>query len=844
MTELPERGERQEAEGRSEGGGAGRVVYEVEPGDHGVAARALPKVSVPFLRQALGELAQTSDDFNGFVVDRFASVARQFGSGMTREARENVLFERATPFAVYDALRAAFGAKVPLPLVEVEAGSGSSRTLPNPYRGLLAFGVLDAPLFFGRTNQTTELRRLLEATVQQAGLSRGEGRDGAGSVRLVAVLGPSGSGKSSLVQAGLLADLRRKAPVWGTYGAAVLRPQGRPLRALARVLAKFKRPTQDWPVSHIDELVAQLRSRPQVLGDLLSDVLCVPSQRFLLVIDQLEELYSMADEKDETGEATADRKAFVAAVLSAASEPKGRCDVVVTLRTDLFGELEADPALLRVVTTPGRALLLGALDADELAEAVAGPAARAGRPLPADAVGLLSQQAVGQAGALPLLQFTLAQLWDKLDANRAVADCLRELGGVGGALAQEAESLYQGLASLLAQPAASRSPVPTPSPSQVRLRRVFVRLVRTRGGQVLGRRRQALADLVGDGETLLQVRDLLDPFVKNRLLVLDGEGPEAVVEIGHELLSRSWPRLAGWLTEAEAYLPVLLHLSDEARRWEKQGRPGHLLWRGEDLRELRGLLPILLQSGNLGARERQFAQASVDGVKLRRKRRADAEAKAAAMRAIGVARHVVDRVVTRLEKQPGTAKLRKELLADVMQEMDALCIESSGEHSTELLSLRARSHRKRGDIAIKHDNLTVAQAAYEAARLLGKQLLSQQPNSPQAQRDLSISLNKLGEVSVKRGQLEEAQKLFARSLQLGERLAKADETDAQAQRDLLVSHYKLAVVFAQRRQREAARAQVRVAADLLQKLRPRLPKPDADSLDRALTALEASLKKP
>jgi len=463
-----------------------------------------------------------------------------------------------------------------------------------------------------------------------------------------------------------------------------------------------------------------------------------------------EELYSMADEKDETGEATADRKAFVAAVLSAASEPKGPCDVVVTLRTDLLGELEADPALLRVVTTPGRALLLGALDADELAEAVAGPAARAGRPLPADAVGLLSQQAVGQAGALPLLQFTLAQLWDKLDGDRAVADCLRELGGVGGALAQEAESLYQGLASLLAQPAASRSPVPTPSPSQVRLRRVFVRPVRTRGGQVLGRRRQALADLVGDGETRLQVRDLLDPFVKNRLLVLDGEGPEAVVEIGHELLSRSWPRLAGWLTEAEAYLPVLLHLSDEARGWEKQGRPGHLLWRGEELRELRGLLPTLLQSGNLGARERQFAQASVDGVKLRRKRRADAEAKVLAMRAI-----------------------------------DA-----------------------------------------------------------QAQRDLSISLNKLGDVSVQRGQLEEAQKLFARSLQLFERLAKADETDAQAQRDLLVSHYKLAVVFAQRRQREAARAQVRVAADLLQKLRPRLPKPDADSLDRALTALEASLKKP
>ena len=666
-----------------------RVVYESEPRDHGVSARALPSISTGFLRAVFAKLLRTSDDLNSFVLDYFATVHRQFASGLTREAREDLLLAGAPSWAVYEALRAALGSKVPPPPSQADTRT----TLPNPYRGLLVFGVQDAPLFFGRAKKTAELRRLFDAAVQPP-------PDG-GPVppRLVAVIGPSGSGESSLTQAGLLADLLRKPPVGVSYVAAVLRPQGRPLRALARVLAKLKHPTTEWPLGQIDSIVERLRSGPGALGDLVSDVLTEPEQRLLLVVDQLEELYSMAEES-EAG--TAERRAFVAAVLGAASERRGRLDVVVTLRADLLGEVGADPQLQKALTTTERALLVGALDAEELAEAVAGPAARTGRPLPPDAVALLVREAEGQAGALPLLQFTLEKLWKAIDdaPTRPIAETLEELGGVGGALANEAESLYRGL-----HPAWPKSPdasEPSLSGAQVRARRTFSRLLQTREGQVLGRRRQTLADLVGDGETLADVRAVLDRFVASRLLVLDGEGAEAMVEIGHESLGRNWQRLAQWLGEAAAYLPVLLRLSEDARRWQKQGQPGWLLWRGDDLAVLRKALPALEANGDLGAGERGFALASVRGARRRQvlavggvfalvgalvgvgtlalwaqeqakqARKQTQVAQQRLIQAVGVADHVVFNVNGRLERVPGMADLRKGLLAEAMKMLDEL----------------------------------------------------------------------------------------------------------------------------------------------------------------------------
>jgi hypothetical protein len=389
----------------------------------------------------------------------------------------------------------------------------------------------------------------------------------------------------------------------------------------------------------------------------------------------------------------------------------------------------ADPQLQTALTTTGRALLVGALDAEELAEAVAGPAARTGRPLPPDAVALLVREAEGQAGALPLLQFTLEKLWKAIDdaPSRPIAELLERAGRRRWCAGERGRVAVSRASSRLAEvPGCVRA---VAERAQVRARRTFSRLLQTSEGQVLGRRRQTLADLVGDGETLADVRAVLDRFVASRLLVLDGEGAEAMVEIGHESLGRSWQRLAQWLGEAAAYLPVLLRLSEDARRWQKQGQPGSVAAGEAMIWPCCGRRCLMLEaSGDLGAGERGFALACVRGVKHRRQKQAAALVKQRVLRAVSIARHVVDRVMTRLQTLSGTAELRKELLADAMRELDSLRTEVSDGISNELLSLRAEGHTRRGDVAMTHDNLATAFREYEAARLIGEGLLRHLPS--------------------------------------------------------------------------------------------------------------------
>jgi hypothetical protein len=216
-------------------------------------------------------------------------------------------------------------------------------------------------------------------------------------------VGPSGSGKSSLVQAGLLADLAREPMATAAYVAAVMRPQGEPLRALGRVLVRLFSPELAASLARFEEEVSavarKLAEGGRALRDYLALVLRDERQRLLLVVDQLEELYT-----DDSEAARSERRAFVETLLDAASASGGRLDVVVTLRSDALERTAEDPALQQMVTASGRALLLGALDRGELAEAIREPALLAGRALPADAVALLVREAEGQPGALPLLQ--------------------------------------------------------------------------------------------------------------------------------------------------------------------------------------------------------------------------------------------------------------------------------------------------------------------------------------------------------------------------------------------------------------------------------------------------------
>lgn len=234
---------------------------------------------------------------------------------------------------------------------------------------------------------------------------------------------------------------------------------------------------------------------------------------------------------------------------------------------------------------------------------------------------------------------------------------------------------------------------------------------------------------------------------------------------------------------------------------------------------LRKALPGLEANGDLGARERGFAHASVRGAQRRRlvavgavlalgsalvgvlalalwaqkqAKQAREQTQVAEQRlvqAVGVADLVVFKVDQQLARVAGMADLRKGLLAESMGMLDKLRKQTGASEDPALLRTRSAGHLQRGDLAMTHDNLTLAQSEYRAA------------------------------------------------LQIFEALARRQPDSAQAQRDLIVSHYKLAVFYALSRQPAAARAEAGLAADLLNKLRPRLPKHDADNLDRALRAL-------
>ncbi len=140
-------------------------------------------------------------------------------------------------------------------------------------------------------------------------------------------------------------------------------------------------------------------------------------------------------------------------------------------------------------------------------------------------------------------------------------------------------------------------------------------------------------------------------------------------------------------------------------------------------------------------------------------------------------------------------------------------------------------------MAVQMGQLGEAKAWFERSLNIREKLAQADASSAQAQRDLSISLNKLGDVAAQMGQFGESKVWFERALNIGEKLAQADANSAQAQRDLIVSHYKLGVFYSLSRQPTGLQTEARLAADLLNNLRPRLSNHDADSLEQAISAL-------
>jgi WD40 repeat protein/transcriptional regulator with XRE-family HTH domain len=502
--------------------------------------------------------------------------------------------------------------------------------LENPYKGLRAFGEADAADFFGREMLVQELLgAMAEADDEQPSGSQQE------LARFLAVVGPSGSGKSSVVQAGLIPALRQGGlPGSQKWFVVDLQPGAHPFEELEAALLRV---AAHKPPKSLLALLQEgewglLRAVRRVLpGD--------PEVELVLVIDQFEELFTqVADEQV--------RARLLDCLVAAVLDPRSRLRVVVTLRADFMGralEYVDFGELLRQ-----RTVFVLPLTAEELEEAIVRPVARVGVAVETGLVATIVQDVGDQPGMLPLLQYALTELFERSagarqrSAGSPVPPLLtlaayQQSGGVTGALGRRAEEIYGALGKV----------------EQEAARQLFLRLVALGEGasnelalpdtrrRVLRAELEALVNLTPsprpprvptnataatslplsnaseagargwEGGRGVGVRSVLNLYGRHRLLTFDHDpltrGP--TVEVAHEALLREWGRLHGWLEGSRADLRLQRLLAAAAAEWEGAGREPSYLLRGARLAQFEGWAEGSAVA--LTGAERAFLEASV-----------------------------------------------------------------------------------------------------------------------------------------------------------------------------------------------------------------------------------------
>jgi len=440
---------------------------------------------------------------------------------------------------------------------------------PNPYLGLSAFQPEDANRFFGREKLTEMLwKKFHELHTAQVPLTR-----------LLPILGPSGSGKSSVARAGLIPQLKRRLK---PIRVEIITPTKSPLKTLAGVLAHLGA----WADTDCEEKTKQFLQNQNYLKSIVDTLPDLDTAPLVILIDQFEEIYTLCQDNKK-------RTAFIDNILSAVQDNMGRLSVILTLRSDFLGETQRYPTLNQTIAS--LAVIVPMMSQQELHDAISKPAEQAGHPLDSATVELLIGQTQGREGALPLLQFALVRLWKGLTQGIAPAETLNQIGWVGGALAQEAERLYQSLSE-------DDKPV---------ARRAFLKLVQLGEGSKDTRRRVKIEEIVAHGEDKERIHKLLDNFAhpEARLITLAKEqSDQTTAEITHEALLENWTTLKDWLASSREELRFEHRLDEAAKHWEEQNRAEGLLWRSPDLDLLRQFYQRTSQ--DMTPREVYFFQAS------------------------------------------------------------------------------------------------------------------------------------------------------------------------------------------------------------------------------------------
>jgi serine/threonine protein kinase/DNA-binding SARP family transcriptional activator/WD40 repeat protein len=394
----------------------------------------------------------------------------------------------------------------------------------NPYKGLRPFDETDESAFHGREAVVAEL---VAAVADR---------------RLVAVVGPSGIGKSSLVRAGLIPALRRGAlPGSDRWLISDMFPGSYPYEELAAALLRVG---VERPTGLADELARDELGIRRMAKEMLPR-----ETELLLVIDQFEELFAVTADEEV-------RRRFLAALVALAEDARAGVRVVVAMRADFLDQPLSYPEfgeLFKAGMVP-----VAVPSDDELAAAVERPAAAGGVGFEPGLVSRIVTDVRDQPGGLPLLQYALTELFAARSSDVLTAEGYEAVGGVAGAVGRRAEELWQQL----------------DAPGQAAARNLFLRLVTVRAGAQDTRRRARRRELGQLGLDTAAVDEVLTRYGEHRLLTFDHDPAtrSPTVEVAHEALLTQWERLRAWIEERREQLVLHRRLIDAVAEWEDAGR--------------------------------------------------------------------------------------------------------------------------------------------------------------------------------------------------------------------------------------------------------------------------------
>ena len=498
----------------------------------------------------------------------------------------------------------------------ISPGPGPGRAIFEgecPYRGLEVFEEKHARFFFGRKAQVDWLLSHRLAPMAESSHAR----------RFLAILGPSGSGKSSLALAGLIPALKA-GKVEGSAGwpIVVFRPGSNPLESLAIELSRAG--LAESSAAAIQGLISSLLDDRTTLHLTARLALKAPAARLVVLADQFEEIFTLCNDE-------ALRRALTENLLHATTVVGGPVLVLPTMRVDFLGKCAADPDLAAALSDGQE--LVGPMSEDELRLAIEHPAALVGCTLEPGLTDLLLQDVQSQSGALPLLEYTLLELWRQRRRNCLTVADYHDMGEVQGALEHRADEVLRSLSE------AERDIC----------RRIFLRLTQPGEGTEDTKCRAAFDELIASEAERATVEEVVRELADARLITTEGrkmtartgaqpaetEGrerpapppgerqPPRYVEVAHEALIRGWKQLRQWIDADFAGLRTHRQLTEATREWQEQDRDESYLYIGSRLDVAREWSEA--HAPDVNPLEREFLHASL----ALRRRRESAELEAA-----------------------------------------------------------------------------------------------------------------------------------------------------------------------------------------------------------------------